>query len=62
MTVHLWRLATDTPDWTAEDMDGKGAAAKGSRWNSPGEHLVCTSMSISLAVWESHLKATGCAE
>ena len=39
VTVHLWRIASDTPQWTAEDMAGKGAAYKGSRWNNPGEHL-----------------------
>ena len=27
MTVHLWRVASDTPSWTADDMSGKGAAS-----------------------------------
>ena len=35
MTVSLWRIAADTPLWTAEDMAGKGAAHKGARWNRP---------------------------
>ena len=33
MMVRLWRIAADTPLWTAEDMAGKGAAHKGARWN-----------------------------
>ena len=47
MTVSLWRIAADTPLWTAEDMAGKGAAHKGARWNHAGEHVTYTSTSIS---------------
>lgn len=53
MTVSLWRIASDTPDWAAEDMAGNGAASKGARWNAPGEHVTYTSTSISLAAWET---------
>ena len=53
MTVSLWRIATDTPLWTAEDMAGKGAAHKGARWNHAGEHVTYTATSISLAAWET---------
>lgn len=53
MTIALWRIATDTPTWTAEDMAGKGAAAKGARWNGVGEHAVYASTSIALAAWET---------
>ena len=53
MTVGLWRIAADTPLWTAEDMAGKGAAHKGARWNNAGEHVTYTSTSISLAAWET---------
>jgi RES domain-containing protein len=53
MTVSLWRIASDTPQWTADDMAGKGAAAKGGRWNSSGEHVTYASSSISLAAWET---------
>lgn len=61
MTVSLWRIASDTPDWTAEDMAGKGAAHKGGRWNAAGEHVTYTSMSPSLAAWETraHLRPQG---
>ena len=53
MTVSLWRIAADTPLWTADDMAGKGAAHKGARWNNAGEHVVYAAMSISLAAWET---------
>lgn len=53
MTVNLWRVASDTPQWTAEDMLGKGAAHKGARWNHPGEHVTYAATSISLAAWET---------
>ena len=53
MTVHLWRVAADTPQWTAEDMGGKGAAHKGARWNHAGEHVTYAATSISLAAWET---------
>ncbi len=53
MTVSLWRVASDTPQWNAEDMLGKGAAQKGARWNHPGEHVTYAATSISLAAWET---------
>ena len=53
MTVSLWRVASDTPQWTADDMLGKGAAHKGARWNHPGEHVTYASTSVSLAAWET---------
>ena len=53
MTVSLWRIATDTPLWTAEDMAGKGAAHRGARWNHAGEHVTYTATSVSLAAWET---------
>jgi RES domain-containing protein len=61
VTVQLWRIAADTPSWTADDMAGKGAAHKGGRWNGPGEHVTYASTSISLAAWETraHLGRSG---
>ncbi|MQA22215.1 RES family NAD+ phosphorylase [Rugamonas rivuli] len=53
MTVSLWRIASDTTSWTAEDMAGKGAARSGARWNQVGEHVTYASTSISLAAWET---------
>ncbi len=51
--VSLWRVATDTPGWTAQDIAGKGAAHKGARWNHAGEHVTYPATSISLAAWET---------
>jgi RES domain-containing protein len=53
MTVNLWRIASDTTSYSAEDMAGKGAASSGSRWNNPGEHMTYAATSISLAAWET---------
>ncbi|KQU80540.1 MULTISPECIES: RES family NAD+ phosphorylase [unclassified Rhizobacter] len=53
MTVALWRIATDTPQWSADDLTGKGAASRGSRWNHPGEALTFAATSVSLAAWET---------
>jgi RES domain-containing protein len=53
MSVQLWRVASDTPSWTAHDMSGKGAASKGARWNHPGELVTYAATSISLAAWET---------
>ena len=53
MTVHLWRVASDTPGWTVDDMSGGGAASKGARWNHPGELVTYTATSIPLAAWET---------
>jgi RES domain-containing protein len=53
VTVSLWRVASDTPQWSADDLSGKGAAAKGARWNHPGEFVTYASTSIALAAWET---------
>jgi RES domain-containing protein len=53
VTVWLWRVASDTPAWAADDLGGKGAAAAGARWNHPGERVTYAATSISLAAWET---------
>ena len=53
MTVHLWRVACDTPSWTADDLSGKGAVSQVARWNQLGEMVICAATSISLAAWET---------
>ena len=53
MTVTLWRVASDTPSWTADDVSGKGAASRGARWNHAGERVTYAATSISLAAWET---------
>lgn len=63
MTVRLWRIASDTPDWAAEDLSGKGAALRGARWNHPGQAVAYAATSVSLAAWETraHLGPLGTA-
>ena len=53
MTVYLWRVASDTPQWQAHELTGKGAALRGARWNHPGEHVSYAASSIALAAWET---------
>lgn len=57
--VTLWRIATDTPDYQAHDLSGKGAARTGGRWNRKGTAMVYASSSRSLACLETvvHLGA-----
>ena len=53
MTVSLWRIATDMPDYTADDMAGKGAEITGGRWNRAGTPVVYAATNISLATLET---------
>lgn len=63
MTVMLscWRIAADTPDYTADDLSGAGAKKTGGRWNRAGIPVSYASSSISLAYLETliHLSAGG---
>lgn len=60
-TVAVWRIATDTPAYVADDLSGAGAERTGGRWNSPGRAVVYASSSIALACLETivHLNAGG---
>ncbi|MDO5290445.1 MAG: RES family NAD+ phosphorylase [Pseudomonadota bacterium] len=51
--IHLWRIATDTPDYTADDLSGTGAGLTGGRWNARGTPLVYASVSCALACLET---------
>ena len=51
--VTLWRIAVDTPDYTAADSSGEGARRTGGRWNRPGLPALYTSTSIALACLET---------
>ena len=55
----LWRIATDTKDYEAHDLGGKGAEKTGGRWNRPGRPVVYTASSVALACLETvvHLNA-----
>lgn len=57
----LWRIATDTPDYTADDLTGNGAELTGGRWNRKGSAVLYTSTNIALACLETvvHLNASG---
>lgn len=61
MTVQLWRIGVDTPNYTADDLSGKGAAITGGRWNRPDHPVVYCASSIALAVLETvvHLGLQG---
>jgi RES domain-containing protein len=53
LTVAIWRIATDTPDYTADDLTGEGARQSGGRWNRLGTPMVYAASSISLACLET---------
>ena len=57
---HLWRIGSDTPDYTAEDMSGLGAEKTGGRWNRNGRPVLYTASNIALAALETvvHLNAS----
>ena len=58
MSISVWRIATDTPNYTADDLSGTGAAIEGGRWNVAGMPLVYASSSRALAALETlvHVK------
>jgi RES domain-containing protein len=51
--VSLWRIGSDTPDYEAHDLSGKGAEKTGGRWNRKGTRMVYASVSRSLACLET---------
>jgi RES domain-containing protein len=59
--IRVWRIATDAPAYTADDLTGAGAKQSGGRWNRPGNALLYCASNISLAVLETfiHLKSGG---
>lgn len=59
MSVSVWRIATDTPDYAADDLSGEGARRSGGRWNRAGTAMLYASGSIALACLETliHLGA-----
>jgi RES domain-containing protein len=61
LSVTVWRIAIDTKTYEADDLSGAGAKQTGGRWNEPGDALVYTSETQSLACLETvvHLNAGG---
>jgi RES domain-containing protein len=57
----VWRIATDTANWQADDLSGEGAKATGGRWNEAGVAMVYASESRALACLETivHLNSGG---
>lgn len=61
MSFTVWRIATDTKSYEADDLSGAGAKNTGGRWNVVGDPLVYTSETQALACLETvvHLNAGG---
>ncbi len=61
MSVTVWRIATDTQAYEADDLSGAGAKISGGRWNAAGDAVVYTSETQALACLETvvHLNAGG---
>ena len=59
MTITIWRIAADTPDYEAHDLSGKGAETTGGRWNRKGTPMVYSSTSRSLACLETVVHLSG---
>src|ERR1700719_3724590 len=57
----VWRIATHTPTYEADDLSGAGAKATGGRWNAAGMAAVYTSQTRALTCLETvgHLNAGG---
>lgn len=58
MDVTLWRIATDTPVYQADDLSGKGAEISGGRWNRVGTPMLYSSTSRALACLETVVHLT----
>ena len=53
VSITVWRIASDTPQYEAHNLSGKGAELSGGRWNRKGTPIVYTSDSRSLACMET---------
>lgn len=61
VSIALWRIATETKQYKANDISGNGAANYPGRWNATGERVVYAAPSLAMAVLETaaHLDDTG---
>ena len=59
MSTLVWRIATDTPTYVADDLTGTGAKLTGGRWNEKGFAMIYTSQTRAMACLETivHLNA-----
>lgn len=57
----LWRIATETRTYGADDLSGRGAATDPGRWNDPGQPVVYSAPTIAIAVLETaaHINDAG---
>ena len=51
--MKLWRIATETREYNADDLTGAGAAKTPGRWNDKDDHVIYTAPSIAIAVLET---------
>ncbi|CAL8480816.1 RES family NAD+ phosphorylase [Caballeronia sp. S22] len=51
--MKLWRIATETRKYPADDMSGAGAASKPGRWNDTGKAVIYAAPTIAIAVLET---------
>ncbi|HJV73925.1 MAG TPA: RES family NAD+ phosphorylase [Noviherbaspirillum sp.] len=61
MSRSVWRIAADTPEYTADDVSGTGAKRTGGRWNRIGTPMLYSAGNIALACLETfvHLNSGG---
>ena len=59
--MRLWRIATETRAFAAQDLSGQGAAISPGRWNGPGQAVVYAAPSVALAMLETaaHINTLG---
>lgn len=59
--MRVWRIATEAPDYAADDLSGTGAKITGGRWNKRGIPVLYCSDTPSLACLETlvHLDVGG---
>ena len=52
-SIKLWRIASETLDYKANDLTGRGAAKHPGRWNALGESVIYAAPTLALAVLET---------
>lgn len=59
--MRLWRIATETRSYKADDLSGQGAAVNPGRWNEEGQTVVYCAPTIAMAVLETsaHIDSSG---